>query len=208
MLRSYITNDPLYQDIKNYFDRPLPELEMTTPDKVEEAKKRALFFIINGFALRLMRYRLQLIGKGSNSVVFKDPEAFWLFKIVRADPDYLKFAQFARARVDDPHLPLIRNIFKINDDSYIIRLEHLKPLEIETGLVEYLEFGLSLNDLNDEEKTRITEKYPRLLSTLADLEKHIGYPVELNMSNVMQGGMDPVIIYPSKCTVTDSEEQT
>lgn len=76
---------------------------------------------------------LKWVGEGEFGTVIQHPTLKNIVaKVVRADSKYLKFCKFAKANRNNPWLPKIADIVKLNlDDSsaaYVVFLEKLRPL--------------------------------------------------------------------------------
>ena len=180
---------PAYKQARSTFDDTTDKWAMQTrrKDKLEQFRT---FLEQNGF---------KFIDKGSFGAVFERPGYPWVFKIFTRDPAYLHFVKYAMAHQGNPHLPRIKGIIKINDDTYAVRMERLSPIPLGSepamSLIRKIVNIDSYGDLSDADAAWIDKTFPGISAffksfPLGDFE------YDLHLQNFMQRGNTMVIVDP------------
>ena len=152
------------------------------------------------FTDELKKHRFIHLGSGSFGAVFEKPGYPWLFKIFNTDPAYLFFLKWAIAHQDNPHVPKIKGkIIKINRDTYAVRLEKLRPCDMEDEILNELDNiiyrYLKYNKLSSDDKNWIESNCPKILEIIDAMRKS-GYQLDLKSDNIMMRGDVPVVTDP------------
>ena len=153
------------------------------------------------FTTELVKYGFHKVGSGSFGFVYSKPGYPWLFKIFNTDPAYLAFLKWAITHQDNPHAPKIKGkIIKINDDTYAIRIEQLKPFRRSTDQLYNLQ-QIFEKYLDSRRKLTISDRkwfeinFPDMLEVI-DAMKQTGYHFDIHIDNIMLRGKVPVITDP------------
>ena len=123
-LTGYKSNQ-LYQDAKNNFkNQPPSDTSMKLDyNRYDQFIKWNNYMIAHGF---------KHLGEGNFASVYEHPSYPWVFKVFKNDSGYMHFFQYAKANQNNPNLPKIKgNFIKINDNTFAIRLEKLKPISFK-----------------------------------------------------------------------------
>ena len=180
---------PAYKQARATFDDTTDQWSKQTRriDKLEQFKT---FLEKNGF---------NFIDRGSFGAVFERPGYPWVFKIFNKDPAYLHFVKYAMAHQGNPHLPRIKGIIKINDDTYAVRMERLSPIPLGTepamSLIRKIVNIDSYGDLSDADAAWIDKKFPGISAFFKSFPLG-GFEYDLNLPNFMQRGNTMVIVDP------------
>ena len=180
---------PAYKKARATFDdhEDPQSKKIKRKDKLEQFRT---FLEQNGF---------KFIDSGSFGAVFERPGYPWIFKIFNRDPAYLHFVKYAMAHQGNPHLPRIKGIIKISDDTYAVRMERLSPIPLGTepamSLIRKIVNIDSYGDLSDADAAWIDKKFPGISAffksfPLGDFE------YDLHLQNFMQRGNTMVIVDP------------
>jgi hypothetical protein len=147
------------------------------------------------------------LGSGNFAGVYEHPNYPWIFKIFKDDPGYIHFFKYAKTNQHNENLPKIKgNLIKINDTTYVIRVEKLSPMSNTFFNNEFnnvapifrLFARRELHDLDqDYQQTmlKFKEKYPGIFTVLYDMAKS-NYLLDLSSRNMMMRGDIPVITDP------------
>jgi hypothetical protein len=180
---------PAYKQARSTFDDTTDKWAMQTrrKDKLEQFRT---FLEQNGF---------KFIDKGSFGAVFERPGYPWVFKIFTRDPAYLHFVKYAMAHQGNPHLPRIKGIIKINDDTYAVRMERLSPIPLGTepamSLIRKIVGIDSYGDLSDADAAWIDKTFPGISAFFKSFPLR-DFEYDLRLQNFMQRGNTMVIVDP------------
>ena len=180
---------PAYKKARSTFDGPYDRLATNTyrKDKLSRFKE---FLEQNGF---------KFIDRGSFGIVFERPGYPWVFKIFNRDPAYLHFVKYAMAHQGNPHLPRIKGLIKINDDTYAVRMERLSPIPLGTepamSLIRKIVAIDSYGDLSNADAAWIDKKFPGISAFFKSFPLQ-DFEYDLHLQNFMQRGTTMVIVDP------------
>ena len=180
---------PAYKQARATFDDTTDQWSKQTR-RIDKLQQFKTFLEKNGF---------NFIDRGSFGAVFERPGYPWVFKIFNKDPAYLHFVKYAMAHQGNPHLPRIKGIIKINDDTYAVRMERLSPIPLGTepamSLIRKIVNIDSYGDLSDADAAWIDKKFPGISAFFKSFPLG-GFEYDLNLPNFMQRGNTMVIVDP------------
>ena len=180
---------PAYKKARATFDdhEDPQSKKIKRKDKLEQFRT---FLEQNGF---------KFIDSGSFGAVFERPGYPWIFKIFNRDPAYLHFVKYAMAHQGNPHMPRIKGIIKINDDTYAVRMERLSPIPLGTepamSLIRKIVNIDSYGDLSDADAAWIDKKFPGISAFFKSFPLQ-DFEYDLHLQNFMQRGNTMVIVDP------------
>lgn len=147
----------------------------------------------------LEQHGFKFIDRGSFGIVFERQGYPWVFKIFNKDPAYLHFLKYAMAHQGNPHMPKIKGVIKINDDTYAVRMERLSPIPLGTepamSLVRKIVGIDSYGDLSVDDVAWIDQKFPGISEFLKNFPLE-NFEYDLHLQNFMQRGKTIVIVDP------------
>lgn len=196
-LQPYRRN-PLYKAaVKAYSKKPHPNplTKALTPRKTP----------VDTFIKSLEEKGFKKLGKGMYGYTLEHPSYPWVFKLFSRDDGYKLFLDYALTHQDNPYLPKIKGKYiKLTNDSYVVRLEKLKPIQNQP-LVNNLEvLAGTTTDEKLKKKTieYLKSHYPDILKILRDIKKIANktgyeYYIDTHGENIMQrADGTPVITDP------------
>ena len=181
---------PVYKKAREVFDDPADGWAMKTRRKAK----------LEQFTAFLEEHGFVKLGQGSFGAVFEKPGYPWMFKIFNKDPAYLHFLKYVMTHQKNPNLPKIKGgIIKINDATYAVRIEKLKPIplgsEPATQLVRILHVIDSYGDLSDSQVEWIEKTVPGVHEFFMTFPLD-GYEYDIHYENIMMRGNTVVIADP------------
>jgi hypothetical protein len=153
---------------------------------------------LNTFMTFLEERGFHKLGMGAFGLVFEKPGYPWVFKIFNNDPAYLNYVRYCMASKSNPHVPRFKGgIIKINDDTFVVRIEKLKRLSYMLPDEDKL-IGVLARWPNgpEDRKDWLAEKYPRIVEILNFIENNDEWKLDLDDNNVMMRGKTPIIVDP------------
>ena len=201
-LSGYKSN-PHYQTANSIFKNPdansnaLSKYEMEY-DRENQLEKWQKYMTDHGF---------KYLGSGFFAGVYEHPNYPWVFKIFKDDPGYMHYFKYVKANQHNENLPKIKgNFIKINDTTYVIRVEKLTPM---TNTFFNNEFNnivpiirlLARRDIKDLDHDYqqiildFKQKYPGIFSVFYDMAKS-DFLLDLGPRNMMMRGNTPVVTDP------------
>jgi hypothetical protein len=192
-LKGYKTH-PIYQKTKSTFD---PETINAIND-VTLWKRRE--YQIKEFSRFLANHGFKQLGIGAYSGVYEKPGYPWVFKVFNNDPSYLYYLKYVMQHQSNPNVPKIKgNLLKINDDTYAIRMEKLKPIRsVDSNTPEGENVQLLIDKLSyrgTDDQRWIKEYFHGVYEILKYLD--LGpWPYDLHSGNILSRGNVPVISDP------------
>lgn len=142
------------------------------------------------------------LGSGAFANVYERPGYPWVFKIFSKDPAYLAWLEYVAAHQNNEHVPKLRGKpFKINNDTFAIRMEKLTDLPGNWRQNVFLDAIVGGVPLRKHVTTTLIDAgHPDLLEVLSAIND-IAYvkrthTADLHAYNVMMRGNTPVITDP------------
>lgn len=189
---THYRNLPAYQAAKDAF------AGVGRTGHYDAMKKFKQFMQDNGFVK---------LGGGAFGEVYEKEGYPWVFKVFHGDPAYLDFLRFAIAHQSNPHVPKIKGQpFRIDDNTYAIRIEKLQPwggyFELQTGdnlgLQDFLRWW---NPPMKPEQIEFLKRHKaegliEVLNGLAELCRSKNHRLDLHAGNTMRRGNTLVIVDP------------
>ena len=141
--------------------------------------------------LQELGYDIEFMGRGGRGAVYKRPNDPYVIKIFHEDIDYLRYIKYVMTHQDNPHVPKIRGkLFKIDSDTYMIRMEELEPIDPRDAEQKNILDGLLRMSTwkRARQNTYIKNKAPKLYKLLTDLANMFGDEsgTDLIDENIMQ----------------------
>ena len=195
-LTGYRAN-PIYKQARDVFSSPEAG-ERYSP--LEHVRRNQLL----RFADYMMKYGFRYVGQGFYGVVFEKSGYPWIFKVFKEDPGYLSYVDFCKRHQANIHIPKIKgHTIKINDDTYAIRTEKLRPVDEKEGrtitsMANYMSRqnrGESISDFAESDLEELSVKYRGIY----DLFKYFlesGYNLDIHPENIMMRGSEIVLTDP------------
>lgn len=116
------------------------------------------------FQKYLMKNGFTPEGSGQGGAAFTHPTYPWVFKIFTHDPAYLDFFKYAKQHQNNPAIPKLKgNIIKINDNTFVVRMEKLEKIYDKQNL-KVIKFFRNISDL--EEWTQAEKLYPTMFDEI------------------------------------------
>ena len=145
-------------------------------------------------------YKLEHIGWGVYSNVFKRSGDPYVIKIFTDDHAYLKYVAYCLQHQDNPHVPKFRGkLIKITPNTYAVRLEQLRNFRKTQSLTDVI-----YHDITEKPKTwgnlskdpHIKSYSPQLSQLFTDLSGIFGdnYYPDMHSGNIMMRGLTLVVI--------------
>lgn len=189
-LQGYKQNT-IYNKARELYD---PDVRKTTGYGVGLTRS----FQMKKFVDFLKQQGFEKIGKdGSFAAVFERAGYPWLFKIFNNDRAYLTYIKWVIDHQSNPNVPKIRGkLIKINDNTFAVRMEKLKPLlgsNYDSKLVSLLDSNP--RTWADNQIEYIKDNYPGIIQIVDELKKH-NWKFDMHHNNIMMRGNIPVIIDP------------
>jgi hypothetical protein len=147
------------------------------------------------------------LGSGAFANVYERPGYPWVFKIFTRDPAYLEWLGYVTANRGNEHVPKLRGKpFKINNDTFAVRMEKLSPLPDnyhDDPLIDAVMWG-GVPPTSQSKRTITDAGHTDLLSVLSAINNiayggnsHTkDYGADLHRFNVMLRGNTLVITDP------------
>jgi hypothetical protein len=189
--------NPVYQTAKTVFDDPRDELRLSHHARLTALDKFMDFLETHGF---------HKLGKGSYGLAFEKTGYPWIFKIFTTDDAYLNYVKYSLANKSNPNVPRFKGgLIKINDHTFAMRIEKLKPLEhrnYQTGsdiriLASILSvLSTTIDEIDEGNLEFIKETYPGVYKILSHYDNHFCFTFDIHGGNIMMRGNVPVIIDP------------
>lgn len=147
------------------------------------------------------------LGSGNFGSVYESPNYPWVFKIFKDDPGFIHFFKYVKANQQNDNLPKVKgNLIKINDTTFVIRVEKLTPMTNTIFNNEFNNIGpimrlfsrRELADMDQDYQAEIIkfkQKYPGIFKILYDMVKS-NYLLDLSARNMMMRDNTPVVTDP------------
>jgi len=190
-------DNPIYKKAQDVFSSPEAG-ERYSP--LDHGRRNQLL----RFSDYLAQYGFRYVGQGFYGIVFEKPGYPYIFKVFKEDPGYLSYVRFCKSHQDNVHIPKIKgNIIKINDDTYAIRTEKLRPIEGRVGnaitsMSNYMRKIYRYERLSDFAKQDLEElsvEYPGIYELFKYFLEN-GYNLDMHSENLMMRGSDIVLTDP------------
>lgn len=147
----------------------------------------------------LSNHGFKNVGQGSFGAVYEKPGYPWVFKVFNNDPAYMHFLRYAMQHQGNPHLPKIRGVMKIDNKTYVVRMENLKEIplgsEPATKLVKILHNMDSYGDLDEKDVAWIKNTLPGIHQFFMSFPL-AGYEYDIHYQNIMMRGNTIVLVDP------------
>lgn len=179
--------DPNYKKARDIFADPESGLPPRRKSK------------LNQLTAWLEQHGFKNLGQGSFGAVYEKPGYPWVFKVFNRDPAYLYFLKYAMAHQSNPHLPKIRGLIKIDDNTYVVRMEKLTQIpmgsEPANSLLKQIHMMDSYGDLSDKQVEWIKNTLPGVHQFFMSFPLS-GYEYDIHYENLMMRGNTIVITDP------------
>lgn len=139
------------------------------------------------------------VGEGSFAAVYEKAGYPWVFKVFNGDPAYMHFLKYAMKHQDNPHLPKIRGVMKVDNNTYVVRMENLTNVKLGqepvTTLLKKLNNMDTYGDISERDVEWIKSNFPKIHEFFMDFPL-AGYEYDIHSGNIMLRGNTVVIVDP------------
>ena len=198
-LTGYKSN-PFFQQANDTFKIPNDNQTSLEPEfnRGNQLHKWNDYMIDHGF---------KFLGIGNYGSVYQHPTYPWVFKIFKDDPAFLYYVNYIKHNQHNQNVPKIKgNIIKINDNTFVVRLEKLQPMDV-TFFIDNMAEPIStmsvlkrrtIEELDDDYQellAKFKKQYPGIFQIIHDMVKS-NYRLDMGVRNMMMRGNVPVVTDP------------
>ena len=155
----------------------------------------------------MIDHGFKFLGIGNYGSVYEHPTYPWVFKIFKDDPAFLYYVNYIKHNQHNPNVPKIKgNVIKINDSTFVVRLEKLQPIS-NTFFIHNLAEPISIirllknrniEDLDKEYQqilAKFKKQYPGIFQIIYDMVKS-NYRLDMGSRNMLMRNNTPIVTDP------------